>query len=236
MSLSSDASYRLQRARNSWAAAAAGWTEQRAAGSGLVSRICAIRGSALERAAQPWETDAAAADDAYPGTLSEPCRRLAAVAAGLEQQLEKLQAVSDTLSALRRLEEAAAGRGDTAATPAPAPPTAWDAARCSAAARRLLPLYQKETHVKRTVAHRLAHSDSAAALTALQAAWSHDAYLTEEALTLHQCLAGEVVLGGGDGTPSGGGGKTPRGAVGGGTPLRGSSAVLASPALRQRRT
>ena len=234
MSLSSDASYRLQRARNSWAAAAAGWTEQRAAGSGLVSRVCAIRGSALERAARPWETDATAADDGYPGTLSEPCRRLAAAAAGLQQQLEKLQAVSDTLSALRRLEEAAAGRGDSAATSAL--PTAWDAARCAAAAHRLLPLYQKETHVKRTVAHRLAHSDSAAALTALKAAWSHDAYLTEEALTLHQCLAGEVVLGGGDGTPSGGGGKTPRGAVVGGTPLRGSPVVLASPVLRQRRT
>ena len=217
MSLSSDAVYRVQRARNSWAAAAAGWAEQRAAGSPLVSRICAVRGAALERAGQPWETDSAAADSGYPAPLAEPCRRLSTAAASLHQQLERLRTAADTLAALGRLEEAAAGRGGDAA----APPTAWDAARCAAAAARLLPLYVRETEVKRTVAAWLAHADSPAALTAFRAAWTHDAYLTEETLALQQCLSGEVVLDAG---------------VAAGTPLSASPAALASPALRQRRS
>ena len=216
MSLSADATYRLQRARVAWSGAAAGWTEQRAAGSAMVSRICAARGAALERAARPWETDGAQGDGGYPAQLAEPCRRLAAAAAALRQQLERLQAAADTLAALARLEEAAAGREGPSAAAAAAP-TVWDAARCSAAAARLLPLYARETEAKRTAAAWLPHADSPAALTALRAAWTHDAYLTEEALALHQCLGGEVAL------------------DAGGTPARASPAALASPALRQRR-
>ncbi|KAF0312771.1 hypothetical protein FJT64_016529 [Amphibalanus amphitrite] len=218
MSLSSDALYRLQRARSSWASAAAGWAEQRAVGSSAVSRVCSTRGAALERAERPWETEGAPDDDGYPTSLAEPCRRLAAAADSLHEQLERLQAATDTLTALGRLEEARAGRGDSAAGAAPAV-TTWDASRCAAAASRLLPLYTKETEVKRTVASWLAHADSAAALTALRAAWMHDAYLTEETLALQQCLGGEVALDAG----------------GGGTPQRASPAATASPALRQRR-
>ncbi|XP_043246350.1 cyclin-dependent kinase 2-interacting protein-like [Amphibalanus amphitrite] len=172
MSLSSDALYRLQRARFSWASAAAGWAEQRAVGSSAVSRVCSTRGAALERVERPWETEGAPDDDGYPTSLAEPCRRLAAAADSLHEQLERLQAATDTLTALGRLEEARAGRGDSTAGAAPAV-TTWDASRCAAAASRLLPLYTKETEVKRTVASWLAHADSAAALTALRAAWMH---------------------------------------------------------------
>ncbi|KAF0290782.1 hypothetical protein FJT64_011043 [Amphibalanus amphitrite] len=172
MSLSSDALYRLQRARSSWASAAAGWAEQRAVGSSAVSRVCSTRGAALERVERPWETEGAPDDDGYPTSLAEPCRRLAAAADSLHEQLERLQAATDTLTALGRLEEARAGRGDSTAGAAPAV-TTWDASRCAAAASRLLPLYTKETEVKRTVASWLAHADSAAALTALRAAWMH---------------------------------------------------------------
>ena len=89
-------------------------------------------------------------------------------------------------------------------------------------AARLLPLYDKETEVKRAVASWLAHAGSASALTAMKAAWVHDAYLTQDVLALQECLGGEVTLDDG--------GRVV------GTPVRASPAALASPALRQMRS
>ncbi|XP_037073510.1 nucleoside diphosphate-linked moiety X motif 8-like [Pollicipes pollicipes] len=48
----------------------------------------------------------------------------------------------------------------------------------------------------------MAHADSPAALTAFQAAWTHDAYLAADARGMEQCLCGETV-------PDGAMGSTP---------------------------